>query len=88
MVSISSYIGYKMQTHVLGANMCLLFNDVRREGRRRRGLETSVGIGVMGSKGRKQNCDGDNDAPHRAAEGKKSLPNHKSWKEVKMGHDV
>ena len=60
----------------LGANMCLLFNDVRREGRggRRRGLETSVGIGHVTS--RQQDEDGDHESAHREA-GEKSLPpNH------------
>ena len=60
----------------LGANMCLLFNDVRREGRggRRRGLETSVGIGHVTS--RQQDEDGDRESAHREA-GEKSLPpNH------------
>ena len=59
----------------LGANMCLLFNDVRREGRggRRRGLETSVGIGHVTS--RQQDEDGDHESAHREAE-RNSLPNH------------
>ena len=59
----------------LGANMCLLFNDVRREGRggRRRGLETSVGIGHVTS--RQQDDDGDRESAHREA-GEKSLLNH------------
>ena len=48
----------------LGANMCLLFNDVRREGRGRRSLETSVGIGMAGSKGHEKNDDGDHEAAH------------------------
>ena len=76
-----SRLGYEMQQALaaargLGANMCLLFNDVRREGRggRRRGLETSVGIGHVTS--RQQDEDGDHEAAHREA-GEKSLPpNH------------
>ena len=60
----------------LGANMCLLFNDVRREGRggRRRGLETSVGIGHVTSRQQDED-DGDHEAAHREA-GEKSLLNH------------
>ena len=60
----------------LGANMCLLFNDVRREGRggRRRGLETSVGIGHVTS--RQQDEDGEREAAHREAREKSLTPNH------------
>ena len=60
----------------LGANMCLLFNDVRREGRggRRRGLETSVGIGHVTS--RQQDDDGDRESAHREAGEKSLTPNH------------
>ena len=53
-----------MQRRGLGRKMRLLFNDVRREGRGRRSLETSVGIGVTGSKGRgeQHNYDGECEA--------------------------